>query len=64
MEFGFNLLKCQNVVVSVQQCNFITAMLYLHNNIFLADIIGCACLKFRYIYSSMKSWLRHCNPDP
>jgi len=46
-EYVANLRKCQYVIVNVQQCSLLHAyMLYLHNDSFLTDIIGCDRLKF------------------
>ena len=46
-----NFSKCQwaytpPMVVNVQQCSSLHGMIYLHNDIFLTDIIGYDRLKF------------------
>jgi len=48
------LLTCNSAV-------YYRGMLYLHNDIFLSDIIGYDPLKFSQLYTpKMKSWVRHC----
>jgi len=62
-EYVANLVNINMWLSTSDSAVYNMVMLYLHNDNFLADIIGYDRLKFNEIYTTkMKSWVRQCMP--